>query len=131
LDAIAGARVSGGDVLVVEDNQDMANALLRLLHIAGYRARHAEHGLAALEAAAEQRPALVLLDMLMPVMDGWQCARELRARYGRDLPIVVISAAENVQSRGKEIGADEVLPKPFDMGRLLEIVGRYASAAPD
>jgi CheY-like chemotaxis protein len=66
--------------------------------------------------------------MLMPVMDGWQCARELRARYGGDLPIVVISAAENVQSRGKEIGADEVLPKPFEMSRLLEIVGRYATA---
>jgi CheY-like chemotaxis protein len=128
LDAIAGARVTGGDVLVVEDNQDLADALLRLLDIAGYRARHAEHGLAALEAAAVQRPAVVLLDMLMPVMDGWQCARELRARYGSDLPIVVISAAENVQSRGEEIGADEVLPKPFEMSRLLEIVGRYATA---
>jgi CheY-like chemotaxis protein/PAS domain-containing protein len=76
-------------------------------------------------AAIELKP---LLDMLMPVMDGWQCARELRARYGNDLPIVVISAAENVQCRGKEIGADEVLPKPFDMSRLLEIVGRYATA---
>jgi two-component system response regulator MprA len=121
----------GGDVLVVEDNQDMARAMLRLLEVAGYRARHAEHGLAALDAVAAKTPALVLLDMLMPVMDGWQCARELRARYGDGLPIVIVSAAEHVQGLGKEIGADEVLPKPFEMSRLLEIVARYTGAAKD
>lgn len=103
----------------------MARAMLRMLEIAGYSARRVEHGLEALDAVAAKRPALVLLDMLMPVMDGWECARELRARYGDSLPIVVVSAAEHVQSRGKEIGADEVLPKPFEMSRLLEIVGRY------
>jgi DNA-binding response OmpR family regulator len=114
-----------GDVLVVEDDRDMADALLRLLSISGYPARHSEHGLAALRAVAERKPALVLLDMLMPVMDGWECARELRARYGETIPIVVVSAAEHVQDRCSEIGADEVLPKPFPFNRLLEIVGRY------
>ena len=84
---------------------------------------------AALDAAASQLPAVVLLDMLMPVMDGWQCARELRARYGDALPIVIVTAAEHVQERCKEIGADEVLPKPFEMKHLRKIVERYASAS--
>jgi DNA-binding response OmpR family regulator len=119
-----------GDVLVVEDDRDMAEALLRLLKVSGYPARHSEHGLAALRAVAERRPALVLLDMLMPVMDGWECARELRARYGDSLPIVVVSAAEHVQDRCDEIGADEVLPKPFQIKRLLDIVGRYVGEPP-
>ena len=117
------------DVLVVEDDQDMADALLHLLEIWGFPARHAEHGKAALDAVESQMPAMVLLDMLMPVMDGWQCARELRARYGDSLPIVVVTAAEHVQERSKEIGANEVLPKPFEMKRLRTIVERYASAA--
>jgi DNA-binding response OmpR family regulator len=115
--------------LIVEDDRDMADALLHLLQIWGFPARHAEHGKAALDAVASQMPAVVLLDMLMPVMDGWQCARELRARYGDSLPIVVVTAAEHVQERGKEIGADEVLPKPFEMKRLRKIVERYASAS--
>ena len=117
------------DVLVVEDDQDMALALLQLLEISGFPARHAEHGKAALDAVASQMPALVLLDMLMPVMDGWQCARELRARYGDSLPIVIVTAAEHVQERSKEIGANEVLPKPFELAHLLKIVERYASAS--
>jgi CheY-like chemotaxis protein len=115
--------------LVVEDDQDMALALLQLLDISGFPARHAEHGKAALDAVASQMPALVLLDMLMPVMDGWQCARELRARYGDSLPIVIVTAAEHVQERSKEIGANEVLPKPFELQHLLKIVERYASGS--
>src|SRR5262245_63996081 len=103
----------------------MADALLHLLEIWGFPARHAEHGKAALDAVASQMPALVLLDMLMPVMDGWQCARELRARYGRGLPIVAITAAEHVRSRGDEIDADDVLPKPFDVSDLLRVTARY------
>ncbi|HEU4616669.1 MAG TPA: response regulator [Gammaproteobacteria bacterium] len=114
------------DVLVVEDDLDMQEVMLRLLRLAGYAARGAPNGLEALKAVAERRPALVLLDMLMPVMDGWQCARELRARYGPSLPIVVVSAAEHAHARGLEIGADEVLAKPFELKELLRVVSLYA-----
>ena len=107
----------------------MAQAMLQLLEISGFPARHAEHGKAALEAVESQMPALVLLDMLMPVMDGWQCARELRARYGDSLPIVIVTAAEHVQERSKEIGANEVLPKPFELRHLLKIVERYVNGS--
>jgi two-component system OmpR family response regulator len=117
------------DVLVVDDDEDMIEALVQLLHDAGYAARSAENGRRALDAVAAQRPALVLLDVLMPVMDGWECARELRARYGRTLPIVVVTAAEHVGERCADVGADHVLPKPFELRDLLALVARYATPA--
>jgi Response regulators consisting of a CheY-like receiver domain and a winged-helix DNA-binding domain len=62
---------------------------------------------------------------MMPVMDGWQCARELRARYGRRVPIVVVTAAEHAGARAAQVGGDDVLAKPFEMAELLRIVARY------
>jgi two-component system, OmpR family, response regulator MprA len=114
-----------GDVLVVDDDPDMLEATLLVLEEAGYETRSARNGEQALAAVAARMPALVLLDMLMPVMDGWRCARELRARYGRRVPIVVLTAAEHVRSRGEEIEADDVLPKPFGVAELLQVIARY------
>lgn len=116
-----------GDILVVEDEPEMADAMLRVLNLAGYAARSAGDGSEALAAVADRRPALVLLDILMPVMDGWQCARELRRRYGDSLPIVVVTAAEHARHRAAELGADAVLPKPFELRDLLDVVSRYAA----
>ena len=73
-------------------------------------------------------PALIVLDMLMPVMNGWQFAREFRARYGPGVPIVVATAAEHVQHRGDEIDAAGVLPKPFEVSDLLRLVARHVPA---
>lgn len=115
------------DILVVDDEPAMADAILRVLELAGYAARSAGDGAQALEAVAQRRPALVLLDVLMPVMDGWQCAREMRTRYGDSLPIVVVTAAEHARLRAAELGADDFLAKPFMMRDLLEIVARYGA----
>jgi DNA-binding response OmpR family regulator len=114
------------DVLVVEDDPDMAEIMRYVLRREGYEVRVAENGQRGLEAAAERLPGLILLDMLMPVMDGWQCARELRAKYGRRLPIVVVSAAEHMRSRCAGLDVDDVLPKPFELKELLRLVARYA-----
>lgn len=115
------------DILVVEDEPDMADAMLRVLDIGGYAPRRAGDGLQALRAVALRRPALVLLDILMPVMDGWQCARELRVRYGNSLPIVVVTAAEHAKARASAVGADDFLAKPFEMGALLDVVARHTA----
>jgi DNA-binding response OmpR family regulator len=117
-------------ILIVEDNRDMAEALSRALGCAGYSSRVAQNGALALDAVAACAPALVLLDILMPVMDGWQCARELRARYGNTIPIIVITAAEDAHARGAAIGAEAVLGKPFELDELLQLVKRYAGDAP-
>lgn len=117
------------EVLVVEDDPDMADVVMRVLHMAGYAASRVENGQQALAAVARKRPSLVLLDMMMPVMDGWQCARELRGRYGVSLPIVIATAAEHAGERASDIGADDVLPKPFGLQELLDVVGRFARDA--
>jgi len=114
------------DVLVVDDDPDMVAIIRIMLDDSGYQVRCARNGKEALESVAEKMPAVVLLDMLMPVMDGWQCARELRARYGRRVPIVVVTAAEHAGARAEQVGGDEVLAKPFEMAELLRIVARYA-----
>jgi CheY-like chemotaxis protein len=119
---------SAGDVLVVDDDPDMVEVMLALLRDSGYEARSAANGRQALAVVAERAPALVLLDMLMPVMDGWQCARALRSKYGRHIPIVVVTAGEHVSARGQEVDADDVLPKPFEVKDLLRIVERYVKA---
>ena len=74
-------------------------------------------------------PALIVLDMLMPVMNGWQFADAFHALYGREVPIVVATAAEHVRSRSDGIGAVGVLPKPFEVSDLLRLVARYVPSA--
>ncbi|ABC82405.1 response regulator transcription factor [Anaeromyxobacter dehalogenans] len=111
-------------VLVVEDDQDLSSLLEMVLADAGHRVRTAPDGRAALGAVAEEMPGVILLDMRMPVMNGWEFAREFRARYGRACPIVVVTAAENARLRAEEIGAEDWLAKPFDLDDVLYTVER-------
>lgn len=115
------------DVLVVDDDPDLMELVRLIITTAGYEVRCATNGKEAIQLVEEKMPALVLLDMLMPVMDGRQCARELRARHGPDVPIVVVTAAEHARARADEVGGvDDVLAKPFEMDDLLRVVARYA-----
>ena len=113
------------DVLVVDDDPDLLEVVRRILDMSGYEVRCATNGLEAIDAIAQKKPTVVLLDMLMPVMDGWQCVRELRARYGHEIPIVIVTAAEHARARAAQVGITDVLPKPFDMDDLLRVVERY------
>jgi DNA-binding response OmpR family regulator len=113
-------------ILLVEDDPDLLALEEIILVDAGYRVRKAPEGRAALAAIAEEMPSLVLLDMRMPGMNGWDFAREFRARYGRAAPIVVVTAAENARDRAEEIGADGWLAKPFDLEDVLRAVERHA-----
>ncbi len=112
-------------VLVVEDDPDL-NALMReILSDAGYRVLTAGDGAEALERAEADMPGLVFLDMRMPRMNGWEFAREFRARHGNACPIAVITAAENARLRAQEIQADAWLEKPFDLEEVLRLVARH------
>jgi CheY-like chemotaxis protein len=112
-------------VLAVEDDPDLLALLEMVLAEAGHRVRTAAHGAEALERVAEELPGVILLDMRMPVMNGWEFARELRARYGHACPIVVLTAAENAEQRAAEIGAEGWLAKPFDIEDVLAAVARH------
>jgi urea transport system substrate-binding protein len=118
------------DVLVVDDDPDMIEVIELVLQDAGYKTRSALNGREALEAvAAGGMPALIVLDMLMPVMNGWQFADAFHALYGREVPIVVATAAEHVRSRSDGIGAVDVLPKPFEVSDLLRVVASHVPAS--
>lgn len=117
-------------MLVVEDDQDLSALLDLVLSDAGYDVRVAGDGRAALRRLEEQMPGVILLDMRMPVMNGWEFAREFRARHGRACPVVVITAAENARLRAEEIGADGWLAKPFDLDAVLDMVERQLRGGP-
>jgi DNA-binding response OmpR family regulator len=112
-------------VLVVEDDPDLLEIESAILRDAGYRVVEASDGFEALEAAERERPALVLLDMRMPRMNGWEFAREFRARHGSGCPIVVVTAAEDARARAREIGADAWLEKPFEVADVLRLLARH------
>ena len=116
-------------VLVVEDDADLVSLLELVLTDAGYRVRTAPEGAAALARVAEEMPGLILLDMRMPGMNGWEFAREFRARHGRACPIVVVTAAENARARAAEVEAEGWLAKPFEIDDVLRIVALHADAA--
>ncbi|HSN14396.1 MAG TPA: response regulator [Anaeromyxobacteraceae bacterium] len=116
-------------VLVVEDDVDLASLMALVLSDAGYRVRTAPEGGAALQRVAEEMPGLILLDMRMPGMNGWEFARQFRARHGRAAPIVVVTAAENARARAAEVEAEGWLAKPFEIDEVLRMVAGHAAAA--
>jgi two-component system chemotaxis response regulator CheY len=114
-------------VLVVDDEEPIRAVVAAALQDEGYDVLEATNGAAALEIANHHTPAVILLDMRMPVMDGWEFARRYRLLPGPHAPIVVMTAAVDARRRGAEIGADGVLPKPFELDLLLDTVAGYAS----
>jgi len=115
--------VSPGPILVVDDDPSILDMVAQVLDFEGYPVQTAADGAAALDAVAAARPSLVLLDMRMPVLDGWGFAQALRAR-GVQLPIVVMTAAQDARRWAKEIGAAGYLAKPFELLELLAVVER-------
>lgn len=115
-------------MLVVDDDASLRRVLTDLLADEGYDVVTASDGLAALESAREQPPAVILLDYQMPRCDGRQFATLYRQLPGPHAPIVLLTAAATVRQRAAEVGADAFLGKPFDLQRLYEVIERYATA---
>jgi len=113
-------------VLVVDDDPDILEAVCDILEGEGYRVARARNGREALERLDEEKPILILLDLMMPVMDGLAFARALRGRErDRSIPIVVISADGDPQ-KAAALGARGFLAKPFDIDALLAEVASLA-----
>jgi CheY-like chemotaxis protein len=115
-------------VLVVDDEPELRSVVTLILDAEGYQVEEAANGAEALQVLEQTQPACVLLDMRMPVLDGWGFARELEARH-LHIPVVVMTAAQDAQRWCDEIGAQACLPKPFDMGDLLDTVERVCGEA--
>ena len=113
-------------VLVIDDDDSIRELVQMALRDEGYDVLTAQHGGAALSLLGHENPGLILLDMRMPVMDGWEFARLYRERPGPHVPIVVITAAHEVAERAAQVAADDFLAKPFDIDDLVHMVERHA-----
>jgi CheY-like chemotaxis protein len=111
-------------VLVVEDDDETSASLCELLEEHGYRVLSGRNGREARERLQDQRPDCILLDLWMPVQDGWTFAEELKAGGFGDVPLVVITAAEPYW--GYPTPPARVMRKPLDKDRLLRLVGQLA-----
>lgn len=116
-------------ILVVDDDPAILSAVAEVLSLEGYAVETAANGALALEQVDARIPSLVLLDMRMPIVDGWSFARAIHER-GLRLPTVVMTAAHNAAAWAREIEADGFLPKPFEIAELLAVVRRHAGPAP-
>jgi chemosensory pili system protein ChpA (sensor histidine kinase/response regulator) len=117
-------------VLVVDDSITMRRVLQRLLQREGYRVTVAADGRQALDALRLERPALVLSDVEMPRMDGFELLRSIRASETlRHLPVVMITSriADKHRDHAQELGANEYLGKPYSEDELLQVLERYAT----
>lgn len=119
-------------VLVVDDSLTVRRVTQRLLVREGYRVVLAKDGMEALEKLAEERPQVVLSDIEMPRMDGFDLVRNIRgdARL-RDLPVIMITSriAQKHRDYAAELGVDHYLGKPYSEEDLLALIGRYTAAA--
>jgi len=120
-------RTDQRPILVVDDDEIILSTLALCLEDEGYAVVAASNGKEALQRVEREHPRLILLDMKMPVMDGWAFAAAYRERPGPHAPIIVMTAAQDARSRAAEIAADGCLAKPFDLDRLLDLVRRYAA----
>ncbi len=112
-------------VLVVEDNEATREAFAMILSSVGYRVSTADNGQLALDCLRTERPSVILLDLMMPIMDGYQF-REAQRRDEElaHIPVIVCSALNEAHARAGTLHADDYLKKPVDVDALLEAVRR-------
>lgn len=116
-------------VLVVEDHADLREMLAVLLESEGYQVETATNGVEALTSLERSRPALILLDLMMPVMSGDEFReRQLADPRYRDVPVICMTAAHDGRERAERLHATEYFQKPVDFDHLLGKVRQYAGA---
>ena len=118
-------------ILVVDDSEDMRDLLQRLLERAGYRVVLAEDGQASLTQAKLHHPDLVLMDLSLPDMDGWEAVGHLRKmREFRTIPIIAVTAhvSPREEERAMAAGCTAHIGKPFDTRVLLQEVARLLTS---
>ncbi len=115
-------------ILVVDDNADNAHIIRDYLEARGYPITVAYNGDDALKAFEEVKPALVLLDVMMPGRDGWQVCREMKQHptLGRNVRVVMVTALDDWVNKRQALqtGADDFVEKPFELSKLVATVER-------
>jgi two-component system cell cycle response regulator DivK len=121
-----------GKVLIVEDSEDNREVLRHIIHYIGYEVLEAVNGQQAVEITKEKHPDLILMDLSMPVLDGYGAARQIRELHpSTKVPIIAVSAHETSDNRAKAlaIGFDEYLTKPIDFTQLKNVIFQFLTPA--
>ena len=113
--------MKAGPILVVDDDPAILSVVALILEMEGYPVATASNGIEALAAVQRLHPSLVVLDLGMPLLDGWGFARALKAE-GLHIPLIVMTATTNPRLRAEEVGASAYVSKPFEMSALLSAV---------
>jgi CheY-like chemotaxis protein len=113
-------------VLIVDDNEDAREALAEIFQIDGFAVLTAANGQEALELLKIEHPCVVLLDLMMPVMNGWEFLRRRKAQPElAKIPVIVISAVLDRAAGAQAAGADAVLIKPMNLDNLATLVNDF------
>jgi len=118
-----------GPILIVEDDPDILSSVADILDFEGYDVVTAADGAIGLDLLEKSQPTLILLDMRMPVVNGWDFARIMKER-GYEVPVLVMTAAQDARRWAEEIGAVGYIPKPFHITDLLDAVERFHPSGP-
>jgi len=117
-------------ILIVDDDPAIRDVVTDILEMSDYRVKTACNGAEALVNIRTDRPAAVLLDLMMPVMNGWEFLRQYRGETAAaQVPVVIMSAAQDASAAASALGAQAFLSKPFEIETILAIVGRVACTA--
>jgi len=120
----------GKKILVIDDEEQLALAVKIRLQSKGYQVLSAGNGRQALEVMSQDRPDLVLLDVLMPIMDGYSCLREINQRFGRGkMPVIILTARDQLKELFDLEGIEDYIIKPFDHEDLLVRIERVLQRA--
>jgi len=114
-------------VLVIDDDDELADVIRQVLRDAGYSVATVRHGAAALELVRHTSPDLILLDLSMPIMDGWSFVAQYRRTGKADARIVLLTGNSHAPEIAERLNADGYVSKPFDLADLMAIVQRELS----
>jgi len=120
-------------ILVADDNADALQTLATVLELSGHEVFSAANGNLALESAERHLPEVALLDIGMPLLDGYEVARRIRAQaWGKRITLVALTGwgQESDRRRSREAGFDSHLVKPLDLGKLTQLLARLPASAP-
>ena len=118
--------LSSQPILIVDDDAGMRTMLETVLIVEGYQVKLARNGREALRLISQERPALVLLDLMMPVMNGWEFLQEIqKLSQFSNLPIVLLSASRDLVRAARQSSIKAYLPKPFELDKLLLYIEQY------
>lgn len=112
-------------ILIVEDEESLLKLESILLTTKGYLVQGATSGLSALDAVAEEPPDLILLDVMLPELDGFEVCQRLKSSpETRHIPVILLTARKTPEdvARGEEVGADQYITKPFKSAMVMEVI---------